>query len=82
MLVTSLYPYVLQATFNREFPGFNLYLYPSAMSDKGLTIFMNVTAKDQITSGRGIMGNYHTGKCIRRFADIYIYCRYFIDRKW
>ena len=24
----------------------------------------------------------HTGKCIRRFADIYAYCRYFIDRKW
>ena len=25
---------------------------------------------------------YHTGKCIRRFAGIYAYCRYFIDRKW
>ena len=24
----------------------------------------------------------HTGKCIRRFADIYAYCRYFIDPKW
>ena len=24
----------------------------------------------------------HTGKCIRRFAGIYAYCRYFIDRKW
>ena len=24
----------------------------------------------------------HTGKCIRRFASIYAYCRYFIDRKW
>ena len=24
----------------------------------------------------------HTGKCIRRFAGIYTYCRYFIDRKW
>ena len=23
-----------------------------------------------------------TGKCIRRFAGIYAYCRYFIDRKW
>ena len=23
----------------------------------------------------------HTGKCIRRFACIYAYCRYFIDRK-
>ena len=23
----------------------------------------------------------HTGKCIRRFAGIYAYCRYFIDRK-
>ena len=27
-------------------------------------------------------GRYHTGKCIRRFAGIYAYCRYFIDRKW
>ena len=25
---------------------------------------------------------YHTGKCVRRFAGIYAYCRYFIDRKW
>ena len=25
---------------------------------------------------------YHTGKCISRFAGIYAYCRYFIDRKW
>ena len=25
---------------------------------------------------------YHTGKCIRRFAGIYAYCQYFIDRKW
>ena len=25
---------------------------------------------------------HHTGKCIRRFAGIYAYCRYFIDRKW
>ena len=25
---------------------------------------------------------YHTGKCIHRFAGIYVYCRYFIDRKW
>ena len=24
----------------------------------------------------------HTGKCIRRFAGIYAYCQYFIDRKW
>ena len=24
----------------------------------------------------------HTGKCIRQFAGIYAYCRYFIDRKW
>ena len=24
----------------------------------------------------------HTGKCIRRFAGIYAYCRYFISRKW
>ena len=23
----------------------------------------------------------HTGKCIRRFAGIYVYCRYLIDRK-
>ena len=23
---------------------------------------------------------YHTGKCIRRFAGIYAYRRYFIDR--
>ena len=27
-------------------------------------------------------GKYHTGKCICRFAGIYAYCRYFIDRKW
>ena len=27
-------------------------------------------------------GRYHTGKCIRRFAGIYVYCRYFIDWKW
>ena len=25
-------------------------------------------------------GYMHTGKC--RFAGIYTYCRYFIDRKW
>ena len=25
---------------------------------------------------------YHTGKCIRRFAGIYAYCRYLLDRKW
>ena len=24
----------------------------------------------------------HMGKCICRFAGIYAYCRYFIDRKW
>ena len=24
----------------------------------------------------------HTGKCLRRFAGIYAYCRYFIDQKW
>ena len=24
----------------------------------------------------------HTGKCIRRFAGIYAYCRCFIDQKW
>ena len=24
----------------------------------------------------------HTGKCVRRFAGIYTYCWYFIDRKW
>ena len=24
----------------------------------------------------------HTGKSIRRFAGIYAYCRYLIDRKW
>ena len=24
----------------------------------------------------------HTGKSLRRFAGIYAYCRYFIDRKW
>ena len=23
-----------------------------------------------------------TGKCIRQFAGIYAYCRYFIDQKW
>ena len=25
---------------------------------------------------------HHTGKCIRRFAGINAYSRYFIDRKW
>ena len=24
----------------------------------------------------------HTGKCIRRFAGIYAYCPYFIERMW
>ena len=24
---------------------------------------------------------FHTGKCIRRFGGIYMYCQYFIDRK-
>ena len=24
----------------------------------------------------------HTGKCIRQFGGIYVYCRYFIDWKW
>ena len=32
---------------------------------------------------RCVVGTHtHTGKCIRRFAGIYAYCRYFIDRKW
>ena len=30
----------------------------------------------------GDVQHIHTGKCIRRFAGIYAYCRYFIDRKW
>ena len=29
-----------------------------------------------------LLEHIHTGKCIRRFAGIYAYCRYFIDRKW
>ena len=29
-----------------------------------------------------LLVTYHTGKCIRRFGGIYVYCRYFIDRKW
>ena len=29
-----------------------------------------------------ITKHVHTGKCIRRFAGIYAYCRYYIDRKW
>ena len=28
------------------------------------------------------LAKHHTGKCIRRFAGIYAYCLYFIDRKW
>ena len=28
------------------------------------------------------VADIHTGKCIRRLAGIYAYCRYFIDRKW
>ena len=31
---------------------------------------------------RRILEMYHTGKCIRRFAGNYAYCRYFKDRKW
>ena len=26
--------------------------------------------------------HFHTGKCISWFADIYAYCRYFIDWMW
>ena len=40
-------------------------------------VFINPLEED-------ILGNHtitHTGKCIRRFAGIYVYCRYFIDRK-
>ena len=59
MIVMELNIHVLQATLTREFPGFNLYLFPSAMSDTGITIFMNVTAKDQITSGAGVIGKYY-----------------------
>ena len=29
-----------------------------------------------------LLRHVHTGKCIRRFAGIYAYCRYIIDRKW
>ena len=54
---------VLQAALKQEFPGFSLYLFPSTMSDQGLTIFMNVTAKDQITSGAGIMSKYGYSNC-------------------
>ena len=32
--------------------------------------------------GGGVAVVQHTGKCIRRFAGIYAYCRYFIDRMW
>ena len=42
------------------------------MSDK------NVVQRDYAI----YQGQVHTGRCIRRFAGIYAYCRYFIDRKW
>ena len=35
-----------------------------------------------LSSASVIESQVHTGKCIRRFAGIYVYCRYFIDRKW
>ena len=33
-----------------------------------------------MSEGSGEFAQTHTGKCIRRFAGIYAYCRYFIDR--
>ena len=43
-------------------------------------MFENVDGR---TTDVGVTGTLiHTGKCIRRFAGIYAYCRYSIDRKW
>ena len=41
---------------------------------KSLTIFF-------LTESKFSDHCYHTGKSIRRFGGIYVYCRYFIDRK-
>ena len=37
-----------------------------------------IPREDQVFS----VSKAHTGKCIRQFAGIYVYCRYFIDWKW
>ena len=38
--------------------------------------------KSKSNKGSTKIAHYHTGKCICRFAGIYVFCRYFIDRKW
>ena len=43
--------------------------------------FKMETLKSAIDSTRPNC-HFHTGKCICRFAGIYAYCWYFIDRKW
>ena len=59
----------------RQFCALFLYFYP-------VLLWKHQKAfKDNATSA-AIIYWYHTGKCIRRFAGIYAYCRYFIDRKW
>ena len=46
-----------------------------------MSIVIEIHKQDQIQELEPIH-RIHTGKCIRRFAGIYAYCRYFIDRKW
>ena len=47
---------------------YDYHMYPNALVVMLYTLYQ--------------MGHLHTGKCIRRFADIYAYCRYFIGHKW
>ena len=64
-----------------------LYIEKIKVSEDQTTYFGRVLFADSQTDVANAVadGNdvyIHTGKCIRRFAGIYAYCRYFIDRKW
>ena len=43
---------------------------------------MFVEAMHPICDSCPVTNQDHTCKCIRRYAGIYAYCRYFIDRMW
>ena len=65
--------------------GFIVDVYSGKVIQKVNTVLPTFSNQCVITRRNGNKQNFrlyhHTGKCIRRFAGIYAYCRYFIDRK-
>ena len=47
-----------------------------------LESFLKYSSYKLEDSNTCILNYYHTGKCIFRFAGIYAYCRFFIERVW